>query len=71
MAISPLLPVLLFVRLARMQVEKRVSLSRFVSAAPVVALLLVGWCTGEFLGYLTGAAVRAKSDALPRHASGG
>jgi hypothetical protein len=71
MAISPLLPVLLFVRLARMQLDKRVSLSRFVSAAPVVALLLVGWCAGEFLGYLTGAAVRAKSDALPRHASGG
>lgn len=70
-AISPLLPALLFVRLARMQFDKGVSLSRFMTATPVVALLLVAWSVGELLGYVTGTAVRARRDALPTHASNG
>lgn len=51
-ALTPALPAVLFLRLARMQITKRVTLSRFVIATPAVALLLAAWSAGEFLGYI-------------------
>jgi GNAT superfamily N-acetyltransferase len=51
---SPLLPIVLFVRHTRMQVGKRVRLSPFVRAAPLVALFLAAWSWGELVGYVTG-----------------
>jgi hypothetical protein len=50
---SPLLPVLLFVRHAGLQVRKRATLGRFVVAAPAIAVLLAAWSLGEAVGYLT------------------
>jgi hypothetical protein len=67
-ALSPLLPAVLFVRLTRMQLVKRVSRARFLTAAPAVAFLLCAWSLGEFLGYVTGAR-RARSGALPTRVS--
>jgi hypothetical protein len=52
--LSPAIPGVLFVRLARMQWAKRVTLSRFLGAAPLVALLMCAWSLGEFLGYIGG-----------------
>jgi hypothetical protein len=59
-ALTPVLPVLLFLRLARMQWQKRVSRRAFLVAAPCVLLLLCAWSFGEFLGYLTGRTSRAR-----------
>ena len=53
-ALAPVLPFLLFARLARHQVQKRRTLGKFVLASPLVALLLAGWSLGEMIGYLTG-----------------
>jgi len=52
-ASAPLLPALLFLRLGRLQLQKRASRRQFATAAPAVALLLACWSAGEFLGYLT------------------
>lgn len=51
---APLLPAVLFLRLARHQWQKRRTLGKFVAAAPVVVLLLMAWSLGEMIGYLTG-----------------
>lgn len=51
--LAPFLPPLLFARQARLQAVKRVTLTKFVRAAPVVLLLLISWSIGETLGYLT------------------
>ena len=53
-ALAPVLPLLLFARLARHQVTKRQTLGKFIAASPLVALLLAGWSLGEMAGYLTG-----------------
>lgn len=53
-ALAPVLPFLLFTRLARHQVQKRRTLGKFLAASPLVALLLAGWSLGEMTGYLTG-----------------
>lgn len=58
-AIAPLLPFLLFIRHARMQAAKRVTLGKFVFAAPAVFLLLAAWCVGEWVGYVTGRSAAA------------
>ncbi len=52
--LAPLLPGLLLVRHARLQINKRVRLGRFLRAAPVVLMLLVAWSFGEAVGYITG-----------------
>jgi len=51
--LSPLLPVLLFMRLVRLQATKRVSIGQFVRAAPAACVLLAAWSLGELLGYVT------------------
>jgi hypothetical protein len=53
-AMAPLLPLLLFFRLARHQAAKKRTLGKFVMASPVVLLLLATWSLGEMIGYLTG-----------------
>ena len=52
--LSPVLPVLLFLRHTRMQIQKRARLGAFVRAAPFVAVLLAAWSLGELRGYVTG-----------------
>ncbi|MEQ1857763.1 MAG: hypothetical protein ABL963_15015, partial [Longimicrobiales bacterium] len=52
--LAPLLPVVLFVRHARMQAEKRVHFMRFAAVSPFVALFLAAWSLGESIGYLSG-----------------
>jgi hypothetical protein len=53
-AMSPLLPLVLFFRLARHQIAKKRTLGKFVAASPVILLLLATWSLGEMIGYLTG-----------------
>jgi hypothetical protein len=50
---APLIPLVVFFRLARLQAGKG-HLLRFVRSAPAVALLLAAWSVGEAAGYLTG-----------------
>ena len=51
--LSPLIPVVVFARQARLQRQKR-HLGLWLKASPLVALLLAAWAVGEGLGYLTG-----------------
>lgn len=53
-AMAPVLPLLLFYRLARHQVTKKRTLGKFLLASPVVLLLLATWSLGEMIGYLSG-----------------
>ncbi|MGE0354937.1 MAG: glycosyltransferase [Gemmatimonadales bacterium] len=53
-ALSPLLPLVLFVRHFRQRVEKHRSVGDFLMASPVILLLLAGWSLGEMTGYLSG-----------------
>jgi hypothetical protein len=52
--LSPLLPLMLLVRHARMQRSKRVAFGRFLRVSPTVALFLAAWSWGELVGYVTG-----------------
>jgi hypothetical protein len=52
-ALSPALPIVLYARLLRHQLAKRVTLHRFLSASPCVLLLLGAWAVGESVGYFT------------------
>jgi hypothetical protein len=58
-ATSPLLPVLLFFRLARDRALKRKSVLHFAAASPVVFLLLCAWSAGEAVAYVTGRSQRS------------
>lgn len=51
--LAPLLPALLFLRLARLQADKRVTVGKFVRTSPLIFVLLVAWSLGELLGYVT------------------
>lgn len=53
-AMAPVLPLLLFFRLARHQMAKKRTVGKFVAASPAVLLLLAMWSLGEMIGYLTG-----------------
>lgn len=48
------LPLVLLIRHARIQAEKKRTWGRFVAASPAVFLLLAAWCAGELIGYVTG-----------------
>lgn len=52
-ALSPVLPIVLFHRMARTALQ-RGSFGTFAAAAPLIALLLVTWSAGEGVGYLAG-----------------
>jgi GT2 family glycosyltransferase len=49
---TPLIPVVMFARIARQQAAKQ-HLRSFLPASPAVFLLLVVWASGEALGYAT------------------
>ena len=51
---TPVLPLLLFSRIARRQLTDAHSRSRFLRVAPTVLLLLMCWSAGELAGYITG-----------------
>jgi hypothetical protein len=51
---SPLLPLVLFARIARRELAAAGRRLRFLRSAPAIAVLLAAWSTGEFLGYVTG-----------------
>jgi hypothetical protein len=53
-ALAPALPFVLFLRHLRQRIRKRRDVGAYLSAGPVVLLLLTGWSLGEMLGYLTG-----------------
>jgi hypothetical protein len=53
-ALAPVLPLVLFARLARHQAAKKRTLGKFLLASPAVLLLLATWSLGEMIGYLTG-----------------
>ncbi|MFZ5622802.1 MAG: hypothetical protein ACOY71_00045 [Gemmatimonadota bacterium] len=54
LAMTPVLPLILFGRLLRLQLPRPATLGRFLCVSPVVLLLLAAWCAGEALGYATG-----------------
>lgn len=51
-ALSPLVPFVLFGRLVRDRLSKRRAIGRFVAAAPAAALLVCAWAAGEAAGAL-------------------
>ena len=53
-AVSPLLPLLLIARHARVQAGKRRTFGTFLRVSPIVFVLLGAWSVGEAAGYLTG-----------------
>lgn len=53
-SLSPILPFVLTVRLARTAVERRRYLGKFFVALPLIVILLASWSIGEGLGYITG-----------------
>ncbi len=55
-ALTPILPVILFARQARLQYQKKVTFAHFMTVFPLVFLLLAAWSLGELKGYLTGRA---------------
>ena len=50
---SPLVPLVLFLRIVRDQLAKRAALGRLVRAAPATIMLLTAWAIGEAAGTLT------------------
>jgi hypothetical protein len=62
LAASPLLPLLLFVRVFRDRLMRPRTLIPFLAAAPSVAVLLCAWSAGEALGYLVGPKREVKSE---------
>lgn len=52
--VTPLLPFILFLRLIRLRIRKRVAVGSFVKALPAILVLLTAWSVGEMVGYLTG-----------------
>lgn len=54
-AVTPLLPFVLFLRHLRTQRQKRVYISHFWKASPLVFLIVSMWALGELTGYIQGA----------------
>jgi hypothetical protein len=52
-ALTPVLPLVLLARHVREQSAKRQTFARFLSASPLVLLLLASWSLGEAIGYVT------------------
>jgi hypothetical protein len=52
-AVTPALPLLLFLRHARDQWARRQTFGRFLLASPLIFVLLVAWSAGEAAGYLS------------------
>ena len=54
--LSPLLPFVMTLRVARQSFERGAHRGRFLAALPLVFLLQCFWAVGEFVGYVTGSA---------------
>ena len=53
-ALSPVLPAVLLWRILRQTASKGLPMGPALAAAPATLVFLIGWSTGEMLGYLTG-----------------
>lgn len=51
---SPLLPILICVRIFRAVIPKGRYLGRFFACVPIIIFAALGWALGEFVGYLSG-----------------
>lgn len=54
LAATPVLPIVLLLRIVRGRVERRRTLSRLAITWPIVLALLAAWSLGEAVGYATG-----------------
>jgi hypothetical protein len=61
-AFSPALPLLMLGRMTLMAIRKRRTIPAYFKAFPITTLLVVSWCCGELVGYLTG---RANAQGTP------
>jgi hypothetical protein len=52
-ASMPIVPLLMFARLARRQTHTRATCGRFMMATPAIVLLLLAWAIGEAVGTIT------------------
>jgi len=67
---TPILPLLLLLRVARLMIRQGRSPRQMATALPLSALLVTGTAFGELLGYLAGPP-RAVIEAAPRRAAAG
>ena len=67
---APALPVLMVARMTLMARQKRRTMSAFVKALPLTSALAVSWSCGEWVGYVTGKANSAGSQAAEAIARG-
>jgi hypothetical protein len=61
--LSPMLPSVLLLRMARNVLKKRRCVGPFFKALPLTAILTLSWSLGEAIGYVTGRATRAGTPA--------
>ena len=54
--LSPVIPVLLFLRMIEKIIATRRNWDQFLRASPLIAVLTTVWSTGELIGYFTGRA---------------
>jgi len=67
---APALPVLMMARMTRMAWQKRRTMKAFLKAFPLTCALAVSWSCGEWVGYVTGRANSAGSQAAEAIARG-
>lgn len=67
---APALPVLMMARMTLMAFKKRRTMGAFLKAMPLTSALAVSWSFGEFVGYATGRANVAGSQAAEAIARG-
>jgi hypothetical protein len=67
---SPALPILMVARMTMMARNKRRTFSAFLRALPLTSALAVSWSCGEWVGYVTGRANSAGSQAAEAIARG-
>ena len=66
-ALSPVLPVVMLLRMAALAWQRRRQFGKFVRAVPLIALLACAWSAGECVGYLgVRAAPRQSAVVKPR-----
>jgi hypothetical protein len=67
---APALPLLMIARMTLMAKRKRRTMSAFLKALPLTSALAVSWSCGEWVGYVTGTANSAGSQAAEAIARG-
>jgi hypothetical protein len=53
-AVSPILPLVLTLRLASTARARRIYFGKFLAALPLIIILLASWSLGEGVGYIAG-----------------